>query len=498
MSLPLNQVLCGDCCQLLKSIPDRSIDLIVTDPPYAIGFMGKNWDKQLPPKEAFQECFRVLKDGALSFVMSSPRQDVMWRMLKLLEDCGFEMRQSFISWVYASGFPKAADISKGIDMKFCREEFKKIYGRKPTKEEFKQAWKNYRKIIGKRPAFPDGTRGATNVSASQGSPVDYGKFGSFAEHGLVDVSEPASDLAKEWQGWKSITGLKPALECILMVNKPFTEKTIADQVLKSGTGAVNVDACRIPFQNQDDYDEATRPNCDGNAYPETPQHIYNRGLANHKGTSIPKGRFPANLLISDDALNDGTITGAGITGSGIARNKNREGYLPHNVYGERKVLQQDYDRRDVGSFCRYFDLDAWAKHHGFLNVPKASKSERNEGLEKLPLKKKSAETGDAHVINEICPYHHKTLCECGWRSKSVANFHPTVKPVKLMAYLIELGCQPKGIVLDPFCGSGSTLIAAQMLRRKWIGIEIDAEYCKIAKARVKEAMKDRSIEEFVE
>lgn len=124
MSLPLNQVLCGDCCQLLKSIPDNSIDVVVTDPPYAISFMGKNWDKQLPPKEAFQEMFRVLKDGALAFVMSSPRQDVMWRMLKLLEDCGFEMRQSFISWVYASGFPKAADINKwiGIDIEseYCK------------------------------------------------------------------------------------------------------------------------------------------------------------------------------------------------------------------------------------------------------------------------------------------------------------------------------------------------------------------------------------------
>jgi len=103
MSLPINEIVTGDCIEVLRKFPDCCIDEVVTDPPYGIGFMGKNWDKALPSKEAFEQIFRVLKSGGLAFVMSSPRQDVLWRMLKMLEDCGFQLRQSFVSWIYKSG-----------------------------------------------------------------------------------------------------------------------------------------------------------------------------------------------------------------------------------------------------------------------------------------------------------------------------------------------------------------------------------------------------------
>jgi len=116
--LPLNQILCGDCVEVLKDFPENSIDLVVTDPPYGLSFMGKDWDKTLPPQEAFNEIIRVLKPGALFFVMSSPRQDLLWRMLAMLEGVGFELTQSYIDWIYKTGFPKAYDISKGIDKKF--------------------------------------------------------------------------------------------------------------------------------------------------------------------------------------------------------------------------------------------------------------------------------------------------------------------------------------------------------------------------------------------
>jgi len=95
--LPTNEILCGDCVEALREFPDCCIDEVVTDPPYGIGFMGKDWDKALPSKEAFQEVFRVLKCGGLAFVMSSPRQDVLWRMMAMLEGVGFELKQSFVS-----------------------------------------------------------------------------------------------------------------------------------------------------------------------------------------------------------------------------------------------------------------------------------------------------------------------------------------------------------------------------------------------------------------
>jgi site-specific DNA-methyltransferase (adenine-specific) len=420
------------------------VDLVVTDPPYAIGFMGKGWDKQLPPKEAFQEMFRVLKDGALAFVMSSPRQDVMWRMLKLLEDCGFEMRQSFISWVYASGFPKGLDVSKGIDKKLGLKR-KKI-------------------------------KASGSLHHTRLNDDGWSKIGQ--AEALMDSSEPVSPEAKEWQGWQSMAGLKPALECILMVNKPFSEKTIVDQVLKTGTGAVNVDACRIPFT----LEGSPSANRWGGKTPSNSTLHFGLSKPVESQIENERGRFPANLLVSDQALNNGKIT------------KSEGGTKPipttGNTYGEYDKANIDYyNYGDVGSFCRYFDLDAWAKHHGFLNVPKASNQERNQGLGKANEKLRE---GDYGIFDS------RSGSRKEWVRHPKKNFHPTVKPVKLMAYLIELGCQPKGIVLDPFCGSGSTLIAAQMLRRKWIGIEIESDYCKIAQARVKEAMKDRSIEEFTE
>jgi site-specific DNA-methyltransferase (adenine-specific) len=123
----------------------------------------------------------------------------------------------------------------------------------------------------------------------------------------------------------------------------------------------------------------------------------------------------------------------------------------------------------------------------FLIVPKASKSEKNMGLENFEKKKKLHSSGDDHVMNEICPTHKITLCPCGWRSPPVANFHPTVKPMTLMSYLVTLGSRKGDIVLDPFMGSGTTPISCVISERKYIGIEREEEYFKIAEARVEKA-----------
>jgi len=399
----------------MKSFPTNSIDCVVTDPPYGIGFMGKDWDKALPPKEAFQEMIRVLKPGALAFIMSSPRQDVLWRMLAMLEGVGFVLRQSFLSWIYKTGFPKAYDVAKGIE----------------GREKLGTAnWSKWDKLEGEG-ELRDRLGYHKSQAEQDYRPKDYTEKRRLAKVRLT------SPLAKKWQGWKSIAGLKPALECILMVYKPLSEKTIVDNVLRWGTGAINVDATRIPCERDLSKDYKS---IDSVCSPP-------------KG--ITRGRFPANLLVSDKALDTGKIT----KGSPLYWKRGKADQF-QGIFGKRRGQEVMYGYGDAGDQSRYFDLDAWAEHYGFFDVPKAGRKERNKGLQSL----------------------------LGGR-----NIHPTIKPIKLMAYLIELGCPPNGIVLDPFVGSGTTCIAAKMLGRKWIGIEINPNYVAIAKKRLEPLLRQTQL-----
>jgi len=222
--------------------------------------------------------------------MSSPRQDVLWRMLRLLENSGFELKQSFVSWIYKTGFPKAYDVSKGIDKKFGQIGYSIIKIKKKLIQLFDESsksrnqidkecgfracnylslpekgkkpdpwvhilptfdkWLKIKEIIGYKKndldeIFKEAEREIIGEGYRSGTPNNWGK-GEKRKGTFIDKS--SSDLAKKWEGWKSITGLKPALECILMVNKPLSEPTIVDNVLKHGTGAINVDGCRIPLK----------------------------------------------------------------------------------------------------------------------------------------------------------------------------------------------------------------------------------------------------------
>jgi len=448
MSLPLNQVIVGDCTEVMKAWPADSIDCIVTDPPYGLNFMGKEWDKALPSREAFEQMFRVLKPGGLAFMMSSPRQDVLWRMLAMLEGVGFELRQSFISWIYKTGFPKAYDVSKGIDKKLGLE----------------------REVIGRSPHFSLGRK------RTWGDGIKYGMQEGTDEE--TDwITEPNSDEAKQWDGWKSQTGLKPALEPILMVNKPFSEPTIVDNVLRWGVGAINVDATRIPFKGQEDKDGTkvgftyfgARNALELSNHEDYPKLEYNPDM----------GRFPANLLVSDGEIVTGKTTKSGKFEPHHKIAKDEKGYSVKNVYGKYRYLPADQQvfYGDEGSPYRFFDLDAWAEHHWFLDVAKPSRAERDFGLGGFEEK-------------EVVIGNEQLYERSGARLPPKSNYlkrrntHPTVKPIKLMAYLIALGCPRNGVVVDPFLGSGTTCIAAKKLRRKWIGIEIDPEYAAIAEARI--------------
>jgi len=398
----------GDALKELVKIPNDSVDLCLTDPPYGLEFMGKEWDKW---GDSFTEKWASavlpkLKDGAFLVFTMSPRQDLLWRCLAGLEKAGFELKSSGMYWLYHTGFPKACDMSKQIDK------------RKGLKGE----------IINPK-TYPDIR--SNNYGNSQGktrlSGGDY-------------VSE--SEEARKWQGWKSFS-LKPSVECIVVAQKPRSEKTIVGQVLATGTGAVNVGDCRIPYASERDkysYPQggqgkhANPMDWDKPAKRDTPQY------------SIEQGRFPANLLVSGEPLK--------------------------------------------GESNRFYSLDAWAEKNNitlseesaFFDVPKPSKAEKNKGLDGFEEKQRWGKGGVGTGISAR-------------ENIKAKNVHPTTKPVKLFCYLAKLFCQPNGVVLDPFMGSGTTGIACLQGNFNFIGIEKEAEYFEIAKARIKPFKEQTKLEE---
>jgi len=191
-------LLLGDSKDVLKTIKDNSVDLLATDPPYAIEFMGKSWDKTLPDVEIWKECFRVLKPGSFIAVMSSPRSDVLYRMIRDLESAGFDMSFSPILWTYHTGFPKASDTSKMLDKRLGAE--REVVGRKEG-ERYKY----------------DFTHGAN------GGNIGLGNAGS--------ITAPSTDLAKKYEGSKLGFQPKPAVEHIIIGMKPHGSKSYIDNVL---------------------------------------------------------------------------------------------------------------------------------------------------------------------------------------------------------------------------------------------------------------------------
>ena len=196
----------GDCREILQTLPDHSIDAVVTDPPYGLAFMGKKWDYSVPSVEIWQQCLRVLKPGGHLLAFAGTR--TQHRMAVNIEDAGFEIRD-MIAWVYGSGFPKSHDVSKAIDKAAGAE----------------------REVVG----FDPTCRLAINKN------LNDDKWGKIGQQG-ADITAPATESAKQWSGWG--TALKPALEPITVARKPLCG-TVAANVLQYGTGGINVDGCRV-------------------------------------------------------------------------------------------------------------------------------------------------------------------------------------------------------------------------------------------------------------
>lgn len=456
--LETNKIYCIDCLEGMKKLPDESVDSIVTDPPYGLKFMGHKWDYDVPKTEVWRECLRVLKAGGHIVVACGTR--TQHKMAQNIEEAGFEIRD-IIAWVYGSGFPKSLDISKAIDKKLGFE----------------------REVIGK------GISGdvSTHKTHAMGLQAEKGTntFG-----GEYDITAPASEQAKEWSGWG--TALKPSIELWTLARKPLKQKTVAEQILITGTGGINIGACRIDYEGE-------TPNIGGRANHGRGEGYGFKALGEEIKANT-EGRFPANLIHdgskevkslfpeSDGAGN--SLPQVKVTGYGDKIGTGSYEYIG----GERTPF--NCGTGSASRFfkeCTYTELD---NYKPIIYCPKASSSERELGCENLQTKEENLQGLDTRGRTLIREDGTKTLVE---RRKGTprTNNHPTVKPVELMRYLCRLITPPKGLCVDPYEGSGTTAVACRLESLQFIGFEISKEYCDIAEARIKEYMKQKKLFEVI-
>jgi len=432
-----------DCLDKLKELEENSLDSIVTDPPYGLSFMGKKWDYDVPSQEIWEECLRVLKPGG--YLLSFAGSRTYHRMAVRIEDAGFEIRDQ-IMWIYSTGFPKSHNVGKSID---------KLQG-------------NEREEVGER---------VTGNALQKTS-----KTGEFADgkHGGTQIIKETKGNSK-WEGWGS--ALKPAHEPIVMARKKLSEKTIASNVLKWGCGGINIDGSRVKVDKDNEPRDYSKENrCqDVNYKIKKVDSVWNvlpeRNFGEGMQKTLTQGRFPANIIIdgSDEVLAgfpESKVSGAAKNGRVNIGGKDYSN--TNNVFGGGVGKKTGVLHNDSGSAARFF------------YCAKASKSDRNEGLEEFEKK-----AGGSNAKG-----YTKDVAKGVDRNRPVANFHPTVKPTKLMQYLIKLVTPTNGTCLDPFMGSGSTGKAAKMEGFNFIGIEREEEYFNIAKARIDNTKKDKQLNLF--
>ena len=416
----------GSNLDVLPTLPDNSVDAIVTDPPYELGFMGKSWDSSgiAYSVELWAECLRVLKPGGHLLAFGGSRT---WhRIAVAIEDAGFDVRDS-IAWLYGSGFPKSLDISKAIDKAAGAE----------------------REVVGEK-ISPDGVPYAARRINNSGPSMGGNAFGEYGNNGS-DITAPATDEAKKWQGWG--TALKPAFEPIVVARKPLVG-TVAANVLLWGVGGLNIDGSRI----------GTTDSFGGGAKGKSGFAAGYDGDGWTAGSD--KGRWPANIIL--DEYTAGLLDEQAPATGAFAKVKSGHSGKSQGIYG-------DYEQRGDDGATFYGDGLGGASR--FFYVAKASKKDRNEGLENLEAKANSKFAQDTWSLENMS----------FGKTTAAQNFHPTVKPTALMEYLVKLVTPPGGTVLDPFTGSGSTGKAALLNGFKFIGIELTADYLPIIEGRLKHA-----------
>jgi len=433
-----NNIIHGDCKEVMKEIPNDYVDAIITDPPYALvptfpfsknnstktntkkgGFLGLEWDNSLPDVCIWEECLRVMKSGSFMFVFMTPRQDSLWRLVRDIESVGFVSSFTSLYHVYASGFPKALNISNAIDKKLgCKRN------PVPPTEQF-----------------------------NQGSIDTVDCFSS-----VRATDDSISQESSFYKGWYTFSP-KPAIEIITVYMKPLIYKSYTEQSIKYfeqfqkkknestlKCGCVNFDECRIPYFSYED-----KINSMGSWHKIKENSSY---FIKRRSYYEPhnKGRFPSNLLVSDNIIDKGRTTCNAKIGQ-ACKNKTKNTTKQDNNY----TINYEREYNDCVAFYRYFDIDFWFKSQ----------------IQKLPIDVQK--TFPFFVVSKPCSSE---------RDIGIENTHPCVKSLKIISYLIVLSTRENDIILDPFIGSGTTAIVCKLLNRNYIGIEKEKEYYDIALKRM--------------
>lgn len=483
----------GDALDVLRAMPSDSVDAIVCDPPAGISFMGKAWDSDKGGAmrwirwlaRVMREARRVLKPGGHALVWALPRTSHWTGMA--LQLAGFEIRDR-VSHLFGSGFPKSLDVSKAVD-KLAGAE-REIVGSYHVSREFKG-----RELVG------DESHSTT-----------------------VDITKPATAAAAALQGWG--TALKPACEDWWLCRKPFRGSVVRN-VLENGTGAINVDGCRVPHANAADLEAHAA----GVAAIKERGGVMDNSWKNSSDLSgaadvTPLGRWPAHVLLSHApgcervgvrkvkastpwgkndrpplfttgeyvspiSYGDGDgfetvehwrcVEGCPVAELDAQSGESASAKVSAPPWGRNEA--RGWGMKDGGDVQAYADTGGASRYFTtfapFLYTPKADRTEREKGCEYLPKK-----TGGELTGREDGTAGLDSPRSGAGRRGGRRNHHPTVKPTDLMRWLVRLITPPGGVVLDMFAGSGSTGVACSVEGFRFIGIELDPAYAEIARARI--------------
>lgn len=525
----------GNMLDMLEVIEPNTIDSIVTDPPYELGFMGKSWDKSgiAFQKETWEKCYEVLKPGGYLLAFGGSR--TFHRIACAIEDAGFEIRDT-IMWIYGMGFPKSQNIGKQLEKRLEDEKTKQktehdlrlmwerdiqktmrneeeqnevlqssmqeqnlqiskhstsdVWREQSSMERWSNIQKTERKLqrckvceMSKR-VFIDGEErwicnGTQNCNGEalremfdkNGSCSSYRPQSEQQQDRKLNViqgqcrTQESREVIEYWN--KFGTALKPSYEPIIVARKPF-KGSLVDNVIKYGVGGINIDECRVSNTSADSYDlekrqvsKATGSDDDGHFLDQ----LHNQD-AKHGVTDL--GRFPANTILTYDETDFDEVCGGFPHTKGDTRTSKPT--YDKSIWGNAKSVESNALYNDSGSAARYF------------YCAKASKKDRDEGLDMF----------DSMQVNDGRSTPIDNAFQRGETQRK--NIHPTVKPVELMQYLVRLVTPKNGIILDCFCGSGSTGKAVMFENRernanyKFIGIELTEDYLPIAEARINYAL----------